>query len=269
MSYKRLKFKIKPQFVILATVLIGAQLGLATPVLIDTFVTAQTNTPLTSSSTSHTASANLGSEVLGGFRIMDDVCTGCTVSRQVNFAAEGAPFKDLVLNTGNGVQGSGLSSYCGTASCGVATYSTGNVTPTLFGLGAVDLTSGGTNTQITIIGNTDLTVQIVARFYISSAIYAQITFPLLGTGSASTNIVGEFNFNGIGGTAPIVYFGGATANLFKTVNAITFEIEGTSASDTFINYFAADAPEPASFALFAGGLGCLLWYARKKATARI
>ncbi len=174
----------------------------------------------------------------------------------------------MTLSTGTGVAGSGLVSYCGTATCGVGTYTTGNVTPTTFGLGGVDLTSSGTNTQITIIGNTDLTVQIVARFYSGPGIYAEASYSLLGTGAASTDLVAQFNFNGIGGSGPFVYFGGATSNIFQSVNAITFEIEGVSKSDTFINYFAAEAPEPASLALFGGGLGALLWYARKRTAAK-
>ena len=182
MSYKRMKFKIKPQLVILATTLIGAQLGLATPVIIDRFLTTQA-TGTISSGTAH-SQQNVGSaEVIGANRILDLAWVSGNPGFTTAFQAQGGA-NVLTLNAQNSVTSSGLATYCGTLACGAdpllfdGTINT--TTPTAFGLGSVDLTGGGTNTQIRIVGNSDQNVTIWATFYMTSGAYARASYILVG-----------------------------------------------------------------------------------------
>src|SRR4051812_10782208 len=224
MSYKRVKLKIKPLLVLLATTLIGAQVSSATIIMIDAFQTAEATATLTAPGTAHNAANLTPGEALGNFRILDSVfITG--PARTLDFKSEGSPLSDLALNSGNGVTGAGLATYCGSIACGTASFtgSISSITPTTFGLGSVDLTAGGVNTQIRIIGNTDLNVTVTATFYIDSTHYAQATYALLGSLVNRTEILRFDNT----GDAPFVFTGvGTNASLFTHVNAITFLIQG-------------------------------------------
>lgn len=264
MSFKRLQLKIKPRVAIFGTFLIGAQLGLATPVLIDKFTTPEAVGTLTAVGNSHNQQGGLAGEVLGAARILDARFVSGP-ARTLDFKAEGNPLNDLSLNAQNGVTGSGLASYCGSISCGTASFDglIGTTTPTSFGLGGVDLTSAGTNTQLRVIGNSDQIVTIYATFYKTASIFARVQFNIPGD---ILDHAYQLKFNNIGGDALFTFAGGATSTIFTSVNAITFLIQGSNSSDTFISYFGADnAPEPATFGMLAGGLGGLLWFARKRA----
>jgi hypothetical protein len=268
MLFKRMKFKIKPHIVILATILLGAQLGLATPVLIDKFLTPSTILTLSDVGNAHTSQSVAAAEVIGGARILDLAWRDGTVGFESSFRARGTPVSVLTLNSDNGVTASGLASYCGTLTCGATPGAfdglIGTTTPTAFGLGGVDLTSAGTNTQIRIIGNSDQIVTIWATFYQGNTgtVFARTNFTIPGD---IVNHTYSLRFDNTG-DALYTFAGGATSGLFTNVSAVTFLIEGSNSSDTFISYFGADnAPEPASFGMLGAGLSGLIWYARKRA----
>jgi len=272
MSYtRRFSFKIKPLAILFATTYIGAQLGQATPVLIDSFQTSQVNTTLTTAGAFSQTQATVGAEVIGGVRILNSYFISGPTGRKLDFQTEGAPLNDLTLNSQNGVTGSGLATYCGSTTCGTGTATfngtIGSTTPTTFGLTGVDLTSAGTNTQIRIIGNSDQVVTIYATFYDTATSFARASFTIPGDILDHTYVL---TFNNIGSDAPFTFSGGATSAIFGGGNthAITFMIEGSDSSDTFISYFGADnVPEPATFGMLASGLGGLLWFARKRTSA--
>jgi hypothetical protein len=256
---------------VLGIIFIGAQLGLATPVLIDTFLTTQATGTLAAPSTSHNAQ-NIGSgEVIGAYRILDLAYISGNTGFQAAFQAQGGA-NVLTMNTQNSVIASGLATYCGSGTCGSSPTTTfdgtiGTTTPTAFGLGGVDLTSAGTNTQVRVIGNSDHIVTVYATFYQSATSYARASFMIPADTLDHSYVL---KFNNIGGDALFGFNGSFSTASFASVNAITFMIEGTNSSDTFISYFGADnVPEPATFGMIAGGLGGLLWYARKRAQVKI
>ena len=281
MAFKRMKFKIKPQAVILATILIGAKLGLATPVLIDDFTTTQIDATLSSNSNAHSAIGPGTAGILGGYRVLDDFCVaGCDALTHSNFLARGAGHNDIVLNNDDFNSASGLVTYSGsvngpkTTSPGIWDGSIMTSTPTTYGLGGVDLSGAGTNTQIRVLAHTDLTVQVIATFYDGAGTgFARAMWTLAGTvGQTNTELTAHF-FDSLG-TTNFIYSGTANSAMWTTVGritAITFQIDGSASpsSDTNISYFAGDngpgggAPEPASFGMLAGGMGGLIWFARK------
>lgn len=286
MAYKRTISKIKPQVVFLATILIGAKLGLATPVIIDNFTTTQIDATLSSNTNAHSTIGPGISGILGGYRVLDDFCvSGCDALTHSNFLARGAGHNDIVLNNDDFNSASGLVTYSGSANgpaqtgAGAWDGSTMASTPLTYGLASVDLSGGGTNTQIRVLAHTDLTVQIVATFYVGTGNgFARAMWTLPGSAvNTSTELTAHF-LDGLG-TTNFIYSGTANSAMWNTVGqitAITFQIDGSSSpsSDTNFTYFAGDAgtvlgaPEPATFGMLAGGFGGLMWLARKRATRK-
>jgi hypothetical protein len=250
-----------------------SQIGSATAILIDDFGKTQVNPVLTSNTNSHTAIGPIAG-ILGGFRALDNFCvSGCDDLTSSDFKVRG-PNHDVVLNNQDFNTASALVTYSGSLNgpnLAVWNGDPSTSTPTAYGLAGVDLSGGGTNTQIRIIGHTDLDVKIIATFYTGGGSgYARASYTLVG---APTNTITALRFDNTG-DALFTYTGAANDTMWTTVGvitAITFQIDGrlSASSDTNISYFGADSvPEPASFGMLAGGLGGLLWYARKKVQAK-
>lgn len=147
-----------------------------------------------------------------------------------------------------------------------------------FGLGSADLTLGGSaSARFRIHARSDIAGSAHLTVFTSATSYSSITFLLPANGFGVTPFT-EFNlaFSSLVQGAPSLVqnslaIGVATSMAsMSNINAITLFIDGTApgsaALDAQIDFIqVSDVPEPATYALMAGGLFSLFALRRKRA----
>lgn len=120
------------------------------------------------------------------------------------------------------------------------------------GLGAVDLTQGGTNTGILIKASSDLGTTLVVKVYSSATNFS----------TATVTVPPDPSFTIVTFFIPFTLFatGGGSGVDFTHVGAVTLFIDGSiAATDVFVDLIAA-TNQPGSGTTGTGSIGDFVWY---------